>query len=107
MTVRSLSEITLDADEFERITATIINRLRDQEIEFAVANERQSGQDLIEPVVIKDDLITWYLENYRDGTAEQSDAAISQDYEKIAKVVDRMVTHDMSLIVGLEKPLIV
>lgn len=98
-------EITLDVDEFERITSTLINKLRDEELEYAAAVEQaqQQGQQAVESVITKDDLITWYLENNRDESVEQTDEFLQQEYEKISKVIDRMVLHDISLIVSSNK----
>lgn len=95
----------MEANEFELITSAIINKLRDEELELIAdaAKAREEGRDeqaLEVSLVTKDNLITWYLENYGNLGEDATDETISKEYEKIARVIDRMITHDMSLIVS-------
>lgn len=85
----------MDADEFERITSTLINRLRDEEMRLTAMAQDSGADGVVEAVLSRDDLITWYIEN----NAEPG-AVVDDEYERISKVIRRMVNHDMSLIVS-------
>lgn len=52
-------------------------------------------------LITKDDLISWYMDNYLKDILD-SDDLVSKEYEKISKVINRMIYNDLSLIVSFD-----
>lgn len=96
LSISLLSELTLDANEFESITSAIINKLREEELGVQTSENQQQVSFLI----TKDNLVTWYIEHCIPGIEEQTEESNLREYRKIERVIDRMITHDMSLIVS-------
>lgn len=105
----------IDADEFEHIATTIIDRIRSLELELNTQQQTRSANDkenrrpnaasdptllnTVEAVVAKDDIVTWYIDNCYDPTLTRSEDFVEREFIKINKVIHRMVNRDFTLIV--------
>ncbi|XP_061385342.1 DNA replication licensing factor MCM6-like [Danaus plexippus] len=85
--------ITINGEEYERISNFIIDHLRAIEIEFMTDKEKPT-----EAIIAKDDLIAWYIENVADESIGESEHETEQMYRKLSKIISRMVNRDFTLI---------